>query len=117
MSDLVRDILSKGGATWHPDPSVNIPKTGYMVSLPYYERKIPVAQFTQQEIDRYVSLHKYLIDSSTYFGAWRENGHIYLDISIHYPEEDLEEALHFAERSNQLAIWSLHNECEIYVHE
>lgn len=108
LADLRDDILSNGGKTWSPY-GTEPPTTGYMVSLPDKEERISLAAFTEHGETFLSDYTTYYADAiyfdERWFGAWVDDGWVYLDISEHVPGRGTARAL--ARMRNQLAIYNL----------
>lgn len=99
------DTLVHNGATVNPaDPYASTPRSGFAVSIPGAERKIPASTFTIGTVREYVTDH--LADLSgpnVYVGTWVDGEHVYLDVSI--VVADLIDAVALGHASGQLAVF------------
>lgn len=102
---LVAEIRKNGGATYAPGRSV--PNSGFMVSLNGSERTFPLAEFGNAELANYMREYAYRIESDPrlYYGAWIDNGTVYLDVSMNIT--DRFEALLMGEFESQKAIYDV----------
>lgn len=112
--DMINRIISGQGGTYTPNGvSVDL-ETGYMVSLPDYERIIPLGDICETDITTFLTEHNsILVQDNHYFGVWVDNGLAYFDISVNIPT--LASAMNAARAWNQLAIWDCKNNCSIEV--
>jgi hypothetical protein len=107
MSNLVKfrsDVMTNGGATMSIS-IVDVPKYGYMVSLPDRERVFSgeisdddVRSFVTDRIDD-------LSDFENFLGGWIDKGKVYLDVSVHV--EDRDQALMMGKLFKQKAIYDI----------
>lgn len=106
----VADTFSEGGCTF--SLSKPVPESGYMVSVGGTEVRIPVPDFNQEALDRFVAAHMTEAEHlGLYFGTWLDNGTVYVDLSMHIADET--EALLAGQLENQLAIFDIANLAEI----
>jgi hypothetical protein len=85
------------------------PTTGYMVSLEGYELMVSLDEIDLTKvIDDYLESHQFILDvDNFYIGAWVDAGHLFLDISECFQEE--ENARCISKQRNQLAYFDLNN--------
>jgi hypothetical protein len=120
-----------GGITISPMKTEHAkPDTGIVVALRGYSKIIPAIEFCSCGkgsviVERYVNEHSDVLSepivSSTpkpyapHFGAWfnQEDEKVYLDLSVVFPEEDVERALVFAREQNQIAAYHISQGREI----
>lgn len=100
---IVEDTLLNGGGTFGD----NIPETGYLVAREEPSLTIPLAEFNHESISGFT------VPDGCFLGTWVHDGQVYIDVTEHFV--DLEEALCAARLGNQLAIWDIENEVEIYL--
>jgi hypothetical protein len=88
------------------------PATGYMVSLPDFERKIPVESPMLAHILLYCADYAAKLgEVGVYLGAWVNDGTVYLDVSLNVA--DREKALALGAEYNQLSVWDVLNASSI----
>lgn len=111
--DITTDILTNDGHTWSANDT-DVPTTGYMVSLPDYEAKVPVDAFNPGELATYVMITAEVVADrdDLFYGAWIDGGYVYLDISQHIASK--QEALIAADLHDQLAIYDLTDQVPIF---
>lgn len=102
-------ILANGGATW--SPVAKSPKTGFMVSLPGREVRVPVAEFSDVRLGQYMADHELM--RGHFYGAWVDGDAVYLDVSLNVRSEGL--ALYLGAKFDQLAVWDIEAEREVRV--
>jgi hypothetical protein len=102
-------ILTDGGATW--SPVAKAPKSGFMVSLAGREARIPVEDFNDVRLGRYMAENE--LSRGQFYGAWIDGGSVYLDVSMNVATRGA--ALYIGARNRQLAVWDVVNEREIRV--
>lgn len=111
FEDIVADILSNGGGTYDTadlDPAGQ--KYGYYVSIKDQGLTVPVDKFNGEILSNYL---KYM--STDLLGAWVFNDEVYLDSTKWFA--DLDEALEFGRQNDQMAIWDIANQTEVFVNE
>lgn len=85
------------------------PTSGYMVSHPDTEEKVPFSQMMPHDISDYATRHENLIDApGNYLGGWEDGGQWYNDVSQNIVNPW--DAAQTAENSNQLAIYDLNSD-------
>jgi hypothetical protein len=112
VNEILQSIESSGGATFNFSRG-NLAGTGnYSVSI-YPERsKIVPGVVDFEEIENYIVDNEDLLrDSHNSFGAWTNEGKVYLDVVATLP--DREKAIQLGRQHNQIAIWDLKNSQEI----
>ena len=106
LEDIKR-IIKDGGATLTKELTKAELNGGYMVSLEGAESQVKGDDYNaiKKAIEEKQAIIK---DSKNLFiGLWLDGGIMYIDISINI--EDRSEALEFAKRNKQLAIYDLIN--------
>lgn len=105
-SDSIADkIKNDGGVTIHARTGSE-PTSGYAVSLPGYERTVPLAEFTASHLVKYVGdSWQGLSKGSAHLGAWIDGDTVYLDVSIVVPLQD--DAIQLGREYGQLAVFNL----------
>lgn len=85
------------------------PSSGYMVApSKSTERIIPQDQLSKQAVEAYIDdFHGLLGQPGNHFGAWVDNGDVYLDVSKNVPKQW--KAKQDAVRADQEAIWDMMN--------
>ena len=96
---LYAEILVMGGASWNA--TEDAPVFGYLVSVRETEYVVPVEEFGPEVIDAYMAVTS--LPEGAYYGAWVEDDHVYLDVSLHVTTEA--EALLIADIENQKAVY------------
>ena len=112
LEDIKR-IIKDGGATLTKELTKAELNGGYMVSLEGAESQVKGDDYNaiKKAIEEKQAIIK---DSKNLFiGLWLDGGIMYIDISINI--EDRSEALEFAKRNKQLAIYDLINNDSIYL--
>jgi hypothetical protein len=90
------------------DAHLQSPTTGYMVSLKGTEVQFPnVADMPDDVLQRECDDFDCRVPKNRYFGAWVDDGTLYLDHSVNI--QDREVAIAFGHANNQLAIWDIAN--------
>ena len=79
--ELHKLILSEGGCSYNPFTGEINPESGFMVALPDNERIVAVSEFSPKDVSAHVAKVLYEADPSLFFGAWLDNGQVYLDSS------------------------------------
>lgn len=122
VNDLYRSFQSTGGGSYNPTNGNMNPETGYMVSIPGFERIVKKpsngnvfrSQFTNyfhsEGIDSTLKA-----DPNLYVGVWTHNGNMYLDVSEHF--DDFSEAYSHGIRRNQIAIYDCENKQDIKINK
>lgn len=100
------EILANNGGTWRPG-NADAPTTGYMVSLRDAEYTVPVEEFSDSDVERYQAKYFNTVNAAPnrYFGAWVQDGVVFLDVSVNY--SDRTEAIRRGVSERQLAIFDL----------
>jgi hypothetical protein len=121
-SRILAGLRESGGASVNPHGAG--PVGGYMVALPGHERVIRVWS-PDTRAPRYGRARRaglaYVFDHwsdvapdpALYFGAWLDNGRLYLDVSERVATREL--ALAKAAHRNELAIYDVANGASVYV--
>jgi hypothetical protein len=88
------------------------PASGYMSG--FNEGELVKSGMTQQDVDQWVEDNYSTIESDPqlYAGGWMEEGVYYLEISKNIA--DRQQAINFADRYDQKAIWDVENARSIY---
>lgn len=109
----IKRIIENKGETLTKDLKKAELKRGYMVSLEGTESQ--VAGNDYQAIKKAIEEKQAIIQDSKnlYIGLWLDGGIMYVDISINI--NDKIEALEFAKKNKQLAIYDLVNNDSIYL--
>ena len=110
---LINEIVKNGVSTLTRELKQAELKKGYMVSLEGCE--------SQTKSDDYKAIMQAIEDKKAivkdsknlYIGLWVDNGMMYIDISINI--SDKIEALEFAKKNKQLAIYDLENDKSLYL--
>jgi hypothetical protein len=114
-SETLKQMLDKNGGFSYQPVLHSSPKDGYMVS-PYPEREHVI----DEKVVSRRQLRKYMIKNADvlsktdhYFGAWKDNEKVYLDISVRHENQD--SAVVAAKQHKQLAIFDVKNGKTIYI--
>lgn len=108
LQHFFNDVLRNGGASYNITTGEYNPTNGYFVSLPNFEQKIPLADFTQQTVKDFINDNSIeLANEFSFVGSWVDNGIVYLDVSRQFNDKRF--ALNLAVNSNQLAIYDAFN--------
>lgn len=109
----VKRIIENGGATLTSELKKADLKRGFMVSLEGAEVQIKGEDY--QAIIKAIEEKQEIIkdNNNLFIGLWLDGGIMYVDISINI--EDKTDALEFAKRNKQLAIYDLINNDSIYL--
>ena len=109
----IERIIENGGATLTSELKQAELKRGFMVSLEGAESQVKGNDY--QAIIKAIEEKQELIKDSNnlFIGLWLDGGIMYIDISINI--EDRAEALEFAKKNKQLAIYDLTNNDSIYL--
>ena len=108
---LAEAILANGGVTYNPKRNERRSK-GYAVAIEKkYERKIPQSRFLDEgpeEIRKYVAEHEEMLAKpGVHLGAWVQDGHVYLDLSI--LTQSIDEAAELGREHDQIGLFHLSN--------
>lgn len=109
----IKRIIENKGETLTKDLKKAELKRGYMVSLEGTESQVTGNDY--QAIKKAIEEKQAIIQDSKnlYIGLWLDGGIMYVDISINI--NDKIEALEFAKKNKQLAIYDLVNNDSIYL--
>lgn len=106
MNNFAQLIRTNEGFTL--DDSLQSPTAGYMVSLKGTEVQFPnVADMPDDVLQRECEDFHSEVPRDVYFGAWVDEGTLYLDHSVNI--QDREVAIALGHANNQLAIWDIAN--------
>lgn len=121
---ITRTVKEQGGATFDLDGILVDLKTGYMISLPGLETKIPEAvsfnqlvYYVKEQLKKTRDQNLYYNRKNVvYFGVWFYDGFIYLDSSENF-QGSLIEAVELGKERNQESIYNCAwiNEEEKYI--
>lgn len=105
VNEILKGIETSGGITYNLQQGNLAGTPNFSVSIyPDREQIADVVDF--DTLEGYVEANKDLLsDQNNSFGAWTNNGKVYLDVVQTIP--DKEQALELARKNNQLAIWDL----------
>ena len=106
LETLKKEIALNGGATLTHKGDMIALDTGFMVSLADCETITTLDAFDEKTFKRYLKLAR---KKKAYFGAWNDNGQLYIDISIRVADKAT--ARRIGKKNNQLAIFDL-SKCE-----
>jgi hypothetical protein len=113
--NVYNDLDAFSGSTQSAIVGVPTVSSGYGVSLPGHEQRVPLQVGwlgLQQAIADYAeSKRSWLAQPGRYLGAWIDDGIVYLDITEVHAERAHAEALGYDR--NQLAIWDFARQEEI----
>lgn len=110
--NLLDLISSNGGFTIDLKTGI-IPDTGFCVALAGFELIVQIDSDMDKILTNYIANNKSkLLNDTYYFGAWKNDNKIYLDIIIIV--KNLEIALRLAKINKQIAIYNLDNQKEIF---
>jgi hypothetical protein len=106
-----------GGFTVDPDTG-SVPTSGYVVSLPDYERVYSREDFRPADVVHALQqardVSQLYSEHHVYAGAWvSESGLVYTDASVVF--EDIDSAARYARVWDQQAFYDVANETSIYV--
>lgn len=112
FSKLTR-AAKRGGFT--VDSRGNSPRSGFVVSIyPRSETIIPVGSLDDRRLLAFVARNENLLRrAGHFFGAWLENGLVFLDVSV--ITESRNAALDIANRYRQKSVFDLATGENIYV--
>jgi hypothetical protein len=84
-----------------------IPTSGFMVSIPGHEARVPVDEFDNTDVAAYRAAitQRGLARPNYFVGAWLNDGYVYLDVSVNV--RDLFDAVSLGNRFHQLAIYDV----------
>ncbi|MFD7336701.1 hypothetical protein ACFV98_11940 [Streptomyces violascens] len=106
LQDQCRTIVDDGGLTFSPFELT--PVVGYMVSIAGSERIIPLEDFGPENLAEYVGDYAASVaDLGLFYGAWVDEGLVYLDLSMNVI--DRSEAVAMGHLESQLAIFDVAN--------
>lgn len=107
-------VTTNGGASYNITTGEYNPANGYFVSLPNNEIQIPLKDFHENHLKRYIRDNNELLSTNyNFLGGWIDNGIVYLDISQQF--DDKRFALTLAVNSGQLAIYDANAKECIYL--
>jgi hypothetical protein len=112
--ELVGKVRSEGGFSYHA-VDAHSPKSGVMVS-PYPKRttKIRKEDLQEADIERFAARNAdLLVKRDHYIGAWEEEGHVYLDVSVRTTTVAAARTLNSEAKANQIAAWDLTHKHEV----
>ena len=113
LETFVKAIIKNGGATYHLPTGRMQFKDGYFVSLKDHESMSDVSSIRSQ-IATYIKENGFTLSQEDhYLGAWIENGHLFLDVSVLIDDKD--EALAYGKKMEQLAIRDNRRGVNIYL--
>jgi hypothetical protein len=114
IADIVAEILSGRGITvdlQHNADRLGYQhgvRSGYMVSIPGHEVKVPFVDVSIRVVTEYIIQHgESLTNDQRYLGAWLDAGQVYFDVSVNFSDRDT--ALEMGRRWGQKAIWDVVN--------
>ena len=116
LSSFLPTVLKKGGASYNITTGDTTPKTGYMVSIDGHEEVYECTNILDHVVRDYVVRHSEILsDGETYLGGWlyKQTSTVYLDVSMHIL--DRQEAIEFAKKNYQIAIYDCKNKTEIRI--
>ena len=111
---LVTGLAREGGATTSAVANVDVPSTGYTVSIPGAGRRVLLDNLQPYDVSEWVSRNRALLAEPNYYaGAWldRETGLVYLDVNEVFA--DLSDAALAAVAAGQIAVYDLDTQREI----
>lgn len=113
FTKLVTQIKNNGGLSLDLVTDT-APNSGYMVSMPKTERRIPLALFNEESLSSFVNYHaKDIYKLGAMLGAWIEKDTVFLDLSVNIPDYDTARLLGI--KYKQLAIYDIANAETIYL--
>ena len=90
------------------------PKSGYMVSIAAFEVVESSDNFDSSMLSGYFnSVKSHLLIPSSFVGVWLNESNVYLDLSINIGSRA--QAIAYGKKHNQIAIWDVENNCEIFL--
>lgn len=116
LLNFVSDTLKNGGASFNLLTGEYNPTNGYMVATNGNEVIIPIDQFHQTSVAKYIAEKAVMllsgIATNNYFlGSWIDDKNVYLDISEKI--DDRQQAETIGIERDQIAIWDNLNSLEI----
>ncbi len=118
LRDLNTKLIESGGFSYSLTYGDMIGKPYYAVSLSKGTELVTTFLPTEKDYKEYIEAHsEQLAKEDAILGAWEGNDGFYLDITtiLSKREYSLNKALKLAEENEQLAIYDLEYEEEIYV--
>ena len=114
FTELAKRINLNGGVTYNAVDDT-FPTSGFAVSVfKGEERILDFPTVTETVLFEYFQIHsKSLQTPGACFGAWRDDGRMFLDISI--VVSDLNTAITLAKEHKQLAVFDLYNKVSFKV--
>jgi len=110
LADLKRAIALNGGFTLNHKGEFLMADRGFMVSLSGFEKVTTLEAFDERTLKGYLRIAR---KKRAYFGAWLDNGNLYLDISIKTTNKQL--ARKMGKKNDQIAIFDLSKNESIYL--
>jgi len=116
LINFVKDTIENGGASFNLLTGEYNPTDGYMVATTGNEVVIPIDQFHQTSVAKYIAEKSVMLiggisNSNFFLGAWVDGDNVYLDISEKVDSRQYAEII--GNEREQLAIWDNANSLEI----
>lgn len=116
LLNFVKDTIENGGASFNLLTGEYNPNDGYMVATTGNEVVIPIDQFHQTSVAKYIAEKSVMLiggisNSNFFLGAWVDGEKVYLDISEKVDSRQYAEII--GNEREQLAIWDNKNNSEI----
>ncbi|MFD7015865.1 hypothetical protein [Streptomyces sp. NPDC059928] len=106
LAEQCHTIIREGGLTFSPFSPA--PTCGYMVSIAGSERTVPLDDFGPENLAAYMGDYMAgVAERGLFFGAWIDEGLVYLDLSMNVADRSEAEAMGRLE--SQLAIFDIAN--------
>lgn len=113
-SNIVQTVHKNGGISINQKNET--PKTGYMVSLLGYEKKLRKKQFNEKTVKEYLNKYqRYMNSNNMYFGIWIEKKSVYMDISLNI--QDQRKAILSGKANKQIAIYNIEENNTIFLNK
>ena len=108
LQHFFNDVIAKGGASYNLTTGEYNPTSGYFVSLPNFEQKIPLSEFTQQSVKDYINKNSIeFTNEFSFLGGWIDKKTVYLDVSRQYNDKRF--ALNLVVNGGQMAVYDAYN--------
>lgn len=121
--DRISDLMNGGGFSHHPTNGA-APDSGWFVSVdsekePHRSSVHHISELTPGHIKAHRKANKDALEQGGHYqGGWldRGTGHVYLDVSRHFPEEDHDKVRQFALDHRQKAYYHASTGDEHFLH-
>ena len=85
--DFFEAIILNNGATFNVITNELNPNKGYFVSIPKYEQRIEVVNFSIQHVKDFINYNSDVLNEHNFVGSWIDNGIVYLDVTQQFQDK------------------------------